>query len=489
MSQVTGVAMASYTPGSAVSGLVTNSIQFIQIIAALTVLCWFEWSLAILMLAAGLWWARESRRYYLSQTKTLARQATRLRRSGYLRDLVLHSTAAKEIRLFGLTDWLIDQFRAEWNESMNAIRALRGVRTTRTVAALLIFIGANFFAFATLATNALHDVIGVGAAVIFLRSVILVGQVSTPGQHDLTMAYGLSALPAVAAIEKVSARKDERLGAAPPPGASGVQLDLQGISFQYPNGATPVLKDLNLTIPRSASLAIVGANGAGKTTLIKLICRFYDPDGGEILADGTNLRKLDARGWQRQVSAVFQDFQRFELPARDNVGFGAIQLREDETALRSAASRANILGRIDSLPDGWDTPLARHISGGADLSGGEWQRIALARAMLAVEAGARLLILDEPTASLDVRAESTFYDQFLNMTQAVTTIIISHRFSTVRRADAICVLSNGTVAELGTHEELMAAGKQYSQMYTAQSARFEESGRTPTGARFPHYEP
>lgn len=473
LSRITGVGMGGYTTGGAVSGFVTNAVQLVQCVGALVVLCGYRWWPAVLVFAAGLWWSRESRRDYLDQTRTLARQATALRRSNYLRDLVLRPEAAKEIRLFGLAGWLTDRFRIAWDETMDAVWQRRGDRSVPAFAALLMLTGANFLAYALLGADAAHHVIGLGAAVVFLRAVTLVGQVSTRGQQDMQIAYGLSALPAVTGVERAAARVVERPGAPLPPGNAGVRISLRDVHFRYPGTEKAVLNGVELDIPASGSLAIVGDNGAGKTTLIKLLCRFYDPDAGAILADGTDLRDLDARGWQRRVSAVFQDFQRFELSARENVGFGAIPLLGDDAALRRAAAKAGILERIEALPAGWDTPLARHLTGGADLSGGEWQRIALARALLAVEAGARVLILDEPTASLDARAESAFYDRFLELTHEVTTIVISHRFSTVRRADAIGVLVDGRVAEFGSHETLLAAEGRYARMYRAQSSRFD----------------
>ncbi|MFL6118731.1 ABC transporter ATP-binding protein [Actinophytocola sp.] len=478
LSRITGIGSGGYTPGGAVSGLVTNAVQLVQSVTALVVLCLYHWWLALPVFLAGLWWSREGRRDYLSQTRALTQQTTLLRRSVYLRDLVLKPAAAKEIRLFGLTGWLTDRYRTDWDDAMAVVWRRRGQHSVPVFTALLVLTAANFLVLALLGADAVHHVVGLSAAVVFLRSVIVIGQVSARGQQDMQIAYGLSALPAVTAVERAAAHAVERPGAAPPADRAGVRIDLENVSFHYPGSTTPVLDGLDLVIPASRSLAVVGANGAGKTTLIKLLCRFYDPDAGTILADGKDLRDLAARDWQRRVAAVFQDFQRFELTARENIGFGALPLLGDTATMRRTAARAGILDRIEALPGGWDTPLARHLDGGTDLSGGEWQRIALARALLAVEAGARLLVLDEPTASLDVRAESAFYERFLELTHGITTIVISHRFATVRRADLICVLQGGAVAELGPHDELMAAGGEYARMYTAQSARYDEEERS-----------
>jgi ATP-binding cassette subfamily B protein len=230
-----------------------------------------------------------------------------------------------------------------------------------------------------------------------------------------------------------------------------------------------VLDGLDLEIPAGRSTAIVGVNGAGKTTLVKLLARLHDPAGGTISVDGVPLTELDARRWQRQIAVVFQDFNRYPLSLAENITLG--RAGSPERAAERAGA-AELRGDV-----GWPTILSRQYEGGTDLSGGQWQRVALARALFAVEHGATVLVLDEPTAWLDVRAEAAFFDRFLEITRDLTSIVISHRFSTVRRADQICVLDGGRLAERGTHDELMAAGGIYAEMFRLQAARFEEESR------------
>ena len=256
---------------------------------------------------------------------------------------------------------------------------------------------------------------------------------------------------------------------ATPPAMPAREVRFRGVSFAYPGGAE-VLKDFDLTIPAGSSLAIVGQNGAGKTTLAKLLCRLYDPQAGAIEIDGVDLRQLELSSWRTRLAAVFQDFIRFERPLRDNVAPNGAPDDVVWAALRDAGGES--LARLDTV-------LARGYDGGTDLSGGQWQRVALARALCAVKMGAGLVLLDEPTAQLDVRGEAEIFDRILATTRHCTTILISHRFSTVRHADRICVLEKGRVVELGTHDELIALGGRYRTMFDLQAQRFGEDGRRP----------
>jgi ABC-type multidrug transport system fused ATPase/permease subunit len=256
-------------------------------------------------------------------------------------------------------------------------------------------------------------------------------------------------------------------------------IRFEGVSFTYPSAdpdARLVLDHLDLDIEAGSSVALVGENGAGKTTLIKLLCRFYDPTSGRITLDGVDIRELDLVDLRTRMAVIFQDFVRYQLPARDNVGFGALAAAGDTALLREAASRVGILDLLEGLPDGWDTPLAREF-GGVDLSGGEWQRVALARAMMAqVGRDADLLVLDEPTASLDVRVENELYGHFAELSRGRTTLLVSHRFSTVRMAGRIVLLADGRVAEDGSHEQLVAAGGRYAELYEVQASHYRLTG-------------
>jgi ABC-type multidrug transport system fused ATPase/permease subunit len=243
-------------------------------------------------------------------------------------------------------------------------------------------------------------------------------------------------------------------------------IRFRDVRFRYPTapeGAPLVLDGFDLEIPAGSSLAIVGQNGAGKTTLAKLLCRLYDPVSGSIEVDGADLRDLDLAAWRARVAAVFQDFVKFELPLRDNVAPAGAP----DSIIQAALADAGATGLANL-----DTVLARGYANGTELSGGQWQRIALARALCAVKLGAGVVLLDEPTAQLDVRGEAEIFDRILAATRECTTILISHRFSTVRHADSICVLEHGRVIELGSHDELMALDGRYRTMFDLQAQRF-----------------
>jgi len=379
--------------------------------------------------------------------------------------------ASKELRLFGLADWTIDRF-INRRTRLHALQyeATR-LRERPMLWSLLVVVSANIIVFWSLASAASAGTSSLGEIVAFAQAAAGASLIAFGG---LTWVMD-SAAPPVAAVLRVEGamRPAGALasGARPIARADAHEIRFRDVTFAYPGAAANVLEHFDLTIPAGTSLAIVGQNGAGKTTLAKLLCRLYDPQSGAIEIDGIDLRELPVERWRARLTAVFQDFVRFELPLRDNVAPSGARDEDVRIALDSAGA-----ANLASL----DTILSKAYAGGTDLSGGQWQRVALARAMCAVRSGARVVLLDEPTAQLDVRGEAEIFDRLLAATRHCTTILISHRFSTVRHADRICVLEHGRVVELGSHDQLMAGGGRYKTMFDLQAQRFaaeDEAGR------------
>ena len=241
------------------------------------------------------------------------------------------------------------------------------------------------------------------------------------------------------------------------------------MGFQYKNAEKWALRHLSFELRAGEKLALVGENGAGKTTLVKLLARLYDPSEGRILLDGHDLREYDPAELRQEIGVIFQDFVRFQLPAGQNLAVGRIEERQNQPRIEQAAHQSLADSVIAKLPLGYDQMIGRRFNGGVDLSGGEWQKIALGRAYMRE---AQLLILDEPTAALDARAEYEVFERFKELTQGKTAVLISHRFSTVRMANRILVIENGQFVEIGSHEELLAKEGRYAELFALQAAGY-----------------
>ena len=422
--------------------------------------------LTLAWLVGGRWkWRRA-----VEDAKVNLGQVRELRRSAATADLATSPLAAKEIRLFGMADWLGDRFAREWHTAMAEIWRLRrgGVKSGAAVFALLF--AAHVLVLARIAGAASAGSLGLGSLAVVLQAVVATrGIGGVPyGFHEVQ--YGLSAIPAMTRLEVMLADAPDLQGSASVPALRDA-IRVEGVRFRYPRGDREVLAGVDFEIPAGSSVAIVGDNGAGKSTLVQLLARLRDPTDGRITVDGTDLATVEPSAWQQTVAAVSQNALRLPLSARTNVAGGRVV---SDGVLDKSVVAANAAGILDALPQGWDTPLSREFSGGAELSGGQWQRLALARALTGIEAGAQVLVLDEPTAHLDVRAEADLYEHFLRLTRGRTTVLVSHRFSTVRRADRIVVLERGRVVEQGSHEELVTAGGRYAAMFDLQASRFAD---------------
>jgi ATP-binding cassette subfamily B protein len=454
--------------------IASGMVEMVGGIACALILIRYAWWAPILLAgawAATHWLLRESAVWRDRNTEEVRRAQ---RDADYAYRLAVDPPASKELRLFGLVGWTIERFIARRTRLHELQYTATRLRERPLVWSLLLVVGANVAVFWALGSGAIHARISLGEAVAYMQSAIGVSMIAFGG---FSWALDGAAAPVAAVLRLEPAMRPAgamRSGSRALGAQRAHEIRLHNVTFAYPTaGATPVLEHFDLTIPAGSSLAIVGQNGAGKTTIAKLLCRLYDPQSGRIEIDGVDLREFDPASWRASIAAVFQDFIRLELPLRDNVAPRGAPDEVVRAALESA-------GAANLAP--LDTVLARGYAGGTDLSGGQWQRVALARALSAVRLGATVVLLDEPTAQLDVRGEAEIFDRLLAATRHSTTILISHRFSTVRHADRICVLEHGRVIELGAHDELMALGGRYRTMFDLQAERFnvpaDEEGTT-----------
>jgi len=434
-------------------------------VASALVLTAFAWWAPVLLVGAWgstHWLLRESGVWRDRNTKTV-RDAQR--HADYAYHLATDPPAAKELRMFGLAGWVVDRFSDRRRTLFQLQYEATRLRERSVIGALAIVLTANVAVFWALADAVSDGRLGLGSVTTYLQTAVGVSAIAFGG---LSWALDGAASPAAAVLRlpaPMAAAGALASGSRPAAGLPASQIRFRDVTFGYDTSNRPVLDHFDLTIPAGTSMAIVGVNGAGKTTLAKLLCRLYDPQSGAVEIDGVDIRELDVADYRSRLAAVFQDYVRYELPLRDNVAPRGAPDEVVEAALRAAGGHGLT---------GLDTILARGYDGGTELSGGQWQRVALARALAAVQLGAGVVLLDEPTAQLDVRGEAEIFARILAATRDCTTILISHRFSTVRQADRICVLEDGRLVELGSHDELMALGGRYRTMFDLQASRFTE---------------
>ncbi len=445
--------------------IASGLVEMVGGLASAAVLAAFAWWAPLVLGGAWLathWLLRESGVWKDRNTDEV-REAQR--HADYTYKLAVEPPAAKEIRLFGLSGWIVERFRQSRRQLFELRWEATRLRERPVVGSLVLVLAANLVVFGSMALAASAGELPLEQLVTFASAAISTSMIAFGG---LSWALDGAAAPAAAVVRLRDSM--ERVGGLQrgTGSASGMparEIRFRDVRFAYPTTEEPVLEGFDLVIPAGSSLAIVGQNGAGKTTLAKLLCRLYEPQAGAIEIDGVDLASLELDGWRRRVTAVFQDFIRFELSLRENVAPDGAP--DDVIRAALAEAGAEQLGELDTI-------LARGYAGGTELSGGQWQRVALARTLCAVRQGAGVVLLDEPTAQLDVRGEAEIFKRILAATRHVTTILISHRFSTVRHADRICVLEHGRVVELGTHDELMAARGRYCTMFELQASRFED---------------
>ncbi|MDQ8042038.1 ABC transporter ATP-binding protein [Cellulosimicrobium sp. XJ-DQ-B-000] len=474
-------ARQSRSPGDAASALVPLVGRYVQLVGASVLVAVVVSPLAGALILATALAIRTGVRGTLGRFGPVWDSLAPLRRrQSYLRDLATTPSITKEVRLLGLLPWL----RGRLHDDTMAFLEPQWASSRRLQ--LWPFVG--FSAIGLVGGAAVLVLVALDAATLDLFALgVALQAVLIPMRFgvyfpecDVQTQFGLQSFDALARFEERLASGDAPEAADGDRAVPRGVIRFEDVWFRYRDDAAWVLRGLDVELVPGTSTAIVGLNGAGKTTTIKLLARLYEPTRGRITVDGVDVRDLPLDAWRARLALIFQDYVRLELPAADNVALGAPALRDDDARLREAVAAAGADAVVAGLGDGLGTVLSGGYAGGRDLSGGQWQRIALARALLAVSGGADVLVLDEPTAQLDVRAEAEFFERFLAQGavdavaagRPVTSVVISHRFSTVRPADRIVVVAEGRVVEQGTHDELLALDGRYAELFLLQARRF-----------------
>ncbi|MGA4843832.1 ABC transporter ATP-binding protein [Streptomyces sp. G45] len=469
--QARAVGLGAHPPGQAVTALAGLVPLRLTGLVSAALLGWAgQWWMPLVLGAAwvvtGRWQEKEIGRSVSAHSG----QTTQLRRAAYLREVATTAPAAKEVRLFGLRSWLVERFSTAWWDGMVRLRRAR-VSPRRHALAVLLLLAAHLAVVLPLAHAATHGSLSAQQLTVALQALLGMFALGFSGDLQWTLHTASAAVPA--ALEVGALDTKGPVGTLPAAGLPRREIRFEQVGFAYADGGRRVLDGLDLVLPAGSSLAVLGDNGAGKSTLTKLLAGLYVPDAGRVTVDGQDLRELDPAAWRRQVAVVFQDFVRYPFSVRDNIGFGRVEADATDADLARAARLGGFESVEAELPGGWDTPLSGAYADGTELSGGQWQRLALSRALYAVRHGARVLVLDEPTAHLDTEAEHDLYARFLDLTAGLTTVLVSHRFATVRLADRIAVVDGGRITEYGTHDELLASQGRYARMFRVQSAPFD----------------
>jgi ATP-binding cassette subfamily B protein len=472
------------TPGPAVWSQLTLIARYVGGLIAAAVIARDSPLVAAFLLASLIVFRSIQRRDFLTVVRAWADGMPYRRRAMYMASLLTGPDAAKEVRVFGFGSWVLDRYLAESHGHLQPFRAAKLADARRQWVWLTVVLVALASTVYLLGDLAIRGEISIGRLIGDLTAAAFMVPMFSVSPAMLEVEGGLPRLAALLRLRRDVARTD----GAPPADPAPVRLPadqprpvsdeaplvrFEGVQFRYPGAHRAVLNGLDLEIRPGEVVALVGLNGAGKTTIIKLLAGLYAPDVGRITVDGVDLCDLGADHWRRRLAVVFQDFLRYELPVRENIAMGRPGSGGDDV-VAAAVDAAGITDLVRSLPQGWDTQLSPTRDGGVDLSGGQWQRVALARALYAVQRGARFLVLDEPTAHLDVRTEFEVFHQVIRAARGLSVVLISHRLSTVREADRIVLVADGQIVENGSHEELLAAGGQYARLFRLQASQFTD---------------
>ncbi len=444
-------------------GLGQNAVSLISYSGLLV--AFSPWAL-VLLIAAGLPAFFAEAKFSGDRFRLFMWRAPETRMQMYLETVLAREDHAKEVKLFGLGPLFLERYRAIFRKLYKEDRDLTVRRDLWGFSLGLIATGALYGAYAWIALSAIAARISLGQMTMYLmlfrqgQSAVSAILSAVGGMYEdnlyLSTLYEYLETP----VEKRSG--DASRGPQPNDG-----VRFENVCFQYPDAEQPTLIDIDLHIRPGESLALVGENGSGKTTLIKLLTRLYTPTSGRILLDGLDLREWDEATLRDRIGVIFQDFARYQLLLGENIGAGDVQHFEDEARWRDAGEKGLASPVVETLPKGYRTPLGKWFNEGRELSGGQWQKIALSRAFM--RSRADILVLDEPTAAMDAAAEAQIFEHFRSLTHGRIAILISHRFSTVRMADQIAVIQNGRIVELGSHDELMTRNGHYAHLFLLQA--------------------
>jgi ATP-binding cassette subfamily B protein len=400
----------------------------------------------------------------------LYRKTPQRRQLDYLRLLGASAQSAKEVKIFGLGRYLAQRYHEVSDDIYLENRGLVIKRAIVGSALNVISTGGYYGAYAVVLAKTLAGGISVGTftflTAAFSRSRGYIERVLSSFNDISEQATFLKDL---FDFLEMKPSIDSRANALPAPRPIREGFEFQNVAFGYAGSSRQVMRNISFRLYPGEKIALIGENGAGKTTLVKLLARLYDPTEGRILLDGIDLREYDVEDLRREIGVIFQDYMRYDMLVRENIGFGKIEALEDRTRIETAAHKSLAENLIGRLPNGYDQMIGRRFEGGMDLSGGEWQKFALARAYMR---DAQVLILDEPTATLDARAEYEVFQRFSELTRDRMAVLISHRFSTVRMADRILVLADGAIQEQGTHSQLVDLGGRYAELFELQAAGY-----------------
>jgi len=447
---------------------VQDLITIVSLIAALV----YFYPILILLLALSIIPSFVNELKYSKSSYSLQKSWTPERRElDYMRMIGASDVTAKEVKLFGLADFIADTFKRVSDKYYKANRKLAISRTlwgsTFNVVGILAYYGAYLF----IVLKAVAALVTIGELTFLAGSFNrLRNQLQTFFSRFTSITENALYLQDYFEFIDMEFKDNEDFERLTTPKVIKTGLSFESISFRYPGMERDVLEDISFTLHVGEKLALVGENGAGKTTLTKLMLRLYEPTSGRILLDGVDVRHYDAAEYQQLFGAIFQDFVKYYLTAKVNIAVGNISEVENDSLIEESAVRSLAHEVIEDLPKGYDQELGRRFKQGAELSGGQWQKVALARAYMSES---EIIILDEPTSALDARAEYEVFQRFIGLTKDKTSIIISHRFSTVRMADRVLVLKGGRVLEIGTHEELMTNQGLYAELFDLQAEGYQ----------------